>query len=113
MSLYLCAYVYPDDRIAKQKAEFSKPESPKLDFIFTMCDNARKEVCPAWPRHPITNHRSVPDPAAANGTEEEVQRAFGDAFLVLDRQIELFLSLSLDSIDRLTLEKKLTNIGRT
>src|SRR5215471_15330020 len=92
--------------------EFSKPDAPKLDFIFTVCDNAANEVCPVWPGQPMTAHWGVPDPAAIQGTEEEVQKAFRDAFFMLDRRISLFLSLPHASIDRLALKKELDNIGR-
>lgn len=96
---------------SKSWDEFSRPDSPKLDFVFTVCDNAANEVCPIWPGQPMTAHWGVPDPAAVKGTEEEVRKAFRDAFLILDRRISLFLSLPLASIDRLALQKKLDSIG--
>ena len=96
---------------SKSWDEFSKPDAPKLDFVFTVCDNAANEVCPIWPGQPMTAHWGVPDPAAVKGTEEEVRKAFRDAFLILDRRISLFLSLPLASIDRLALQKKLDSIG--
>jgi arsenate reductase (thioredoxin) len=92
--------------------EFSQPESPKLDFVFTVCDNAAKEVCPIWPGQPISAHWGVPDPAAVHGTTAEVERAFRDAFFLLDRRISLFLSLPLASLDGLALKKEVDNIGR-
>ena len=97
---------------SKSWDEFSKPDAPKLDFIFTVCDNAANEVCPVWPGQPMTAHWGVPDPAAIQGTEEEVQKAFRDAFFMLDRRISLFLSLPHASIDRLALKKELDTIGR-
>ena len=92
--------------------EFSKPDAPEMDFVFTVCDNAANEMCPVWPGHPMTAHWGVPDPAAAKGTEEEVQKAFRDAFFLLDRRIDLFLSLPHGSMDKLSLKKKLDHIGR-
>lgn len=97
---------------SKSWDEFSRPDSPKLDFVFTVCDNAANEVCPIWPGQPMTAHWGVPDPAAVKGTEEEVRKAFRDAFLILDRRISLFLSLPLASVERLALKKELDNIGR-
>jgi arsenate reductase (thioredoxin) len=91
--------------------EFSKPDAPKLDFVFTVCDNAANEVCPVWPGQPMTAHWGVPDPAAVVGTTEDVQKAFRDAFFLLDRRISLFLCLPHASIDRLALKKELDNIG--
>ena len=92
--------------------EFSGPDAPKLDFVFTVCDNAAKEVCPVWPGQPMTAHWGVPDPAAVRGTAEEVQRAFRDAFFMLERRIGLFLSLPLASLDGLAIKREIDNIGR-
>jgi arsenate reductase len=97
---------------SKSWEEFSGPEAPKLDFVFTVCDSAAKEVCPIWPGQPMTAHWGVPDPAGVKGTEEEIQRAFRDAFFLLDRRIMLFLTLPLASIDNLALKKELDKIGR-
>jgi arsenate reductase len=83
-----------------------------MDFIFTVCDNAANEVCPVWPGHPATAHWGVPDPAAVKGTDEEIQRAYREAFVLLDQRIGLFLSLPLASIDGLALKKELDSIGR-
>jgi arsenate reductase (thioredoxin) len=85
--------------------EFSRPDSPKMDFVFTVCDNAANEVCPIWPEQPMTAHWGVPDPAAVRGTEEQVAKAFRDAFFLLDRRITLFLSFPLDTLDGLALKK--------
>jgi len=92
--------------------EFSQPGAPKLDFVFTVCDNAAKEVCPIWPAQPLTAHWGVADPAAVQGSADEIQRAFREAFLLLDRRISLFLSLPLASIDRLALKQEVDSIGR-
>ena len=97
---------------SKSWDEFSKPDAPTLDFVFTDCDNAANEICPVWLGHPMTAHWGVPDPAAVKGTPGEVQRAFRDAFFLLDRRISLFLSLPHDSIDRLALNREIDNIGR-
>jgi len=97
---------------SKSWDEFAKPDAPKLDFVFTVCDNAAKEVCPVWPGQPMTSHWGVPDPAAVTGTAEQIDKAFRDAFFLLDRRISLFLCLPLASIDKLSLKKELDNIGR-
>ncbi len=97
---------------SKSWDEFSKPGAPKLDFVFTVCDNAAKEVCPFWPGQPMTAHWGVPDPAAVRGTAEEIARAFRDAFFMLDRRISLFLALPLTSLDRLAIKKEIDDIGR-
>jgi arsenate reductase (thioredoxin) len=97
---------------SKSWEEFSKPDAPQLDFVFTVCDSAAKEVCPIWPGQPMTAHWGVPDPAAVEGTSEEIQRAYRDAFFMLDRRISLFLVLPLTSIDNLALKKRLDDIGQ-
>lgn len=97
---------------SKSWDEFAKPDAPKLDFVFTVCDNAANEVCPVWPGQPMTAHWGVSDPAAVVASPEDVQKAFRDAFLLLDRRISLFLCLPLASIDTLALKKELDNIGR-
>jgi arsenate reductase len=97
---------------SKSWEEFAKPDAPRLDFVFTVCDNAAKEVCPVWPGQPISAHWGVADPAAVHGTEAEVQRAFREAFFVLERRISLFLSLPLASLDGLALKTEVDNIGR-
>jgi len=93
---------------SKSWDEFARRDAPKMDFVFTVCDNAASEVCPVWPGHPATAHWGIPDPAAVKGTEDEIQRAFRDAFFLLDRRITLFLDLPIASIDRLTLKKRWT-----
>jgi len=97
---------------SKSWDEFAQPGAPQLDFVFTVCDNAAKEVCPLWPGQPMTAHWGVPDPAAVRGTDAEVQRAFRDAFFMLERRIGLFLSLPLASLDQLALQKEVDKIGR-
>jgi arsenate reductase len=98
---------------SKSWDEFAKPGAPKMDFVFTVCDNAAREVCPVWPGQPMTAHWGIPDPAAVTGTVEEIEKAFRDAFLTLDRRISLFLSLPIKTLDQLALKKELDNIGRT
>ena len=97
---------------SKSWDEFARPAAPKLDFIFTVCDNAAREVCPIWPGQPITAHWGVPDPAAVEGTPEQIAKAFRDAFFLLDRRISLFLCLPLDAIDSLAIKKEIDSIGR-
>jgi arsenate reductase (thioredoxin) len=96
---------------SKSWDEFSKPDSPHLSFVFTVCDNAANEVCPFWPGQPMTAHWGVPDPAAAVGTPEEIERAFRDTFSILDRRISLFLSLPLSTLDQLAVQKEIDRIG--
>lgn len=96
---------------SKDWAEFAKANAPKLDFVFTVCDNAAKEVCPVWPGQPMTAHWGVPDPAVAVGTTEQIEKAFRNAFIVLDRRIGLFLCLPLSSLDKLALKKEIDRIG--
>jgi arsenate reductase len=97
---------------SKSWNEFARLGAPKLDFVFTVCDNAANEVCPVWPGQPMTAHWGVPDPAAVHGTEEQIEKAFRDAFFLLDRRISLFLSLPLSTLDGLSLKKEIDNIGR-
>jgi arsenate reductase len=96
---------------SKDWSEFAKPGAPRLDFVFTVCDNAAKEVCPIWPGQPMTAHWGVPDPAAVRGTPEQVEKAFRDAYLMLDRRISLFLSLPLTTLDSLAIKKEIDRIG--
>lgn len=97
---------------SKSWDEFAKPTAPKLDFVFTVCDNAAKEICPIWPGQPMTAHWGVPDPAVATGTLEEIERAYRDAFTVLDRRISLFLCLPVASLDKLAIQREIDRIGR-
>lgn len=97
---------------SKDWNEFARPGAPAMDFVFTVCDNAAKEVCPVWPGQPVTAHWGVPDPAALEGTPEQIEKAFREAFLILDRRIGLFLCLPLSSLDRLAIKKEADRIGR-
>jgi arsenate reductase (thioredoxin) len=97
---------------SKNWDEFLQPGAPVLDFVFTVCDNAAQEVCPIWPGHPTTAHWGVPDPAAVKGTAQEVERAYREAFSILEQRIGLFLSLPLASIDKLALKKEVEKIGQ-
>jgi len=98
---------------SKSWDEFAAPGAPQMDFVFTVCDNAAKEVCPFWPGQPMTAHWGVPDPAAVRGTPEEIARAFRDAFMVLDRRIGLFLSLPFSTLDQFAIKREVENIGRS
>ncbi len=97
---------------SKSWDEFAKPGAAQMNFVFTVCDNAAKEVCPIWPGQPMTAHWGVPDPAVATGSSERIERAFRDTFVVLDRRIGLFLSLPLSSLDKLSIKKTIEGIGR-
>jgi len=97
---------------SKSWEEFAAAGAPSLDFVFTVCDNAAKEVCPVWPGQPMTAHWGVPDPAAVRGTAGQVERAFREAYFLLDRRISLFLSLPLAKLDDLALQKELNRIGK-
>ena len=98
---------------SKSWDEFSAPGAPKMDFVFTVCDNAAKEQCPFWPGQPMTAHWGIPDPAAVTGTPEEIARAFRDAFVILDRRIGLFLALPLATLQQFAIQKEIDNIGRS
>jgi protein-tyrosine-phosphatase len=98
---------------SKSWLEFSGPDAPKLDFVFTVCDNAAAETCPVWPGQPTTAHWGVPDPAAATGTEAEIRLAFADALRMLSNRINIFTALPLRSLDTLSLQRRLDAIGTT
>jgi arsenate reductase (thioredoxin) len=100
-----------DGARSKSWEEFSKPDAPEMNFVFTVCDNAAKEVCPIWPGQPMTAHWGIPDPAAVTGSPEEIDRAFRDALVTLGRRINLFLSLPLASLDALAIKKEIDRIG--
>jgi arsenate reductase (thioredoxin) len=97
---------------SKSWSEFADPGAPLLDFVFTVCDNAAGEVCPVWPGQPMTAHWGVPDPAEAQGSPAEVALAFKDAYRMLNQRIGIFAALPLRSLDRLSLQNKLREIGR-
>ena len=96
---------------SKSWDEFGRPGAPEMHFVFTVCDNAAKETCPLWPGQPMTAHWGVPDPAAAQGDSDEIERAFRDAFFALDWRIGLFLALPLAALDGLALKKEVDRIG--
>jgi arsenate reductase len=96
---------------SKSWNEFALPGAPRMDFVFTVCDSAAKEVCPIWPRHPITAHWGVPDPSAATGSPEQLGRAYREAFSILERRISLLLALPLATLDSLAIKAELQNIG--
>jgi arsenate reductase len=97
---------------SKDWSEFARPGAPQLNFVFTVCDNAAKEVCPIWPGQPMTAHWGVPDPASVAGTSEQIERAFRDAYMMLDRRISLFLCLPIASLDALAIKKEIDRIGQ-
>ena len=98
---------------SKSWNEFAKPGAPALDFVFTVCDNAAGEACPVWPGKPITAHWGISDPAEATGTEAQIGQAFSDAYRMLNQRIGLFTSLPIASLDKLTLQNRLREIGRS
>ena len=106
------AHISTNGLHSKSWDEFAKPGAPKLDFVFTVCDNAANEICPVWPGQPMTAHWGVPDPGLVQGSERDIERAFRDAFTTLDRRISLFLCLPLSSIDKLKIQRELDKIGR-
>ncbi len=101
------------DARSKSWDEFAAKGSPKMDFVFTVCDSAAAETCPIWPGQPMSAHWSVPDPAAATGSEAEIAIAFGEAYKTLNNRISIFVNLPMDRIDKLSLQERLDKIGRT
>ena len=97
---------------SKSWNEFSIADAPVMNFVFTVCDNAANEVCPFWPGHPMTAHWGIPDPTAVTGTVDEIERAFCDAYVILDRRIGLFLSLPLSTLEQLAVQSEIEKIGR-
>jgi arsenate reductase len=97
---------------SKSWDEFAGPDAPKLDFVFTVCDDAAAEVCPIWPGQPMTAHWGMPDPAAAEGSPTEIALAFADSYRMLSNRIGLFMSLPMASLDRLSLQRRLEEIGQ-
>lgn len=96
---------------SKDWSEFSQPDAPEMDFVFTVCDKAAGEVCPVWPGQPMTAHWGVPDPAAVQGSAEDQDKAFWDAATMLKRRIDLMLALPLASLDRLAIQHHVRDIG--
>jgi len=105
------AHLPTDGLRSKSWEDFATPRAPKMDFIFTVCDSAARETCPVWPGQPMTAHWGVADPGATQGTQEQVERAFREAYLILERRISLFLSLPLSSLDKLAIQKEISRIG--
>ncbi|ASP34824.1 arsenate reductase ArsC [Labrenzia sp. VG12] len=101
-----------EDFRSKDWAEFAEPGAPEMDFVFTVCDNAAKEACPVWPGQPMSAHWGLPDPAAVEGNETERRLAYSDAFRMLNNRISVFVNLPMSSLDRLSLQKKLDEIGK-
>jgi len=99
------------DLRSKSWDEFALPGSPRMNFVFTVCDNAAHEICPIWPGQPMTAHWGVPDPASVEGSPKEIERAFHDAFTILDRRINLFLSLPLSTLENLVIQREIDSIG--
>ena len=97
---------------SKNWDEFAAADAPKMDFVLTVCDNAKAELCPVWPGQPISAHWGVPDPVAVEGDEITRRKAFSDAFLVLNRRISLLANLSFDKLSRLSLQTELDRIGQ-
>lgn len=105
-----------DDLRSKSWEEFAilnNADAPELDFVFTVCDNAAGEVCPIWPGQPMSAHWGIPDPSAATGSEVEIALAFADAYRQLNNRITLFCALPMNSLDRLSLQRRLDEIGQT
>lgn len=98
---------------SKDWSEFAKPGAPQLDFVFTVCDNAANEVCPVWPGQPMTAHWGLPDPAPVEGNEAERRLAFAESYRMLRNRISVFANLPIASLDRLALQEKLSNIGKS
>lgn len=100
-----------NDLRSKNWDEFAKPDAPKMNFVFTVCDNAAKEACPVWPGQPVTAHWGIADPAEVKGTPEQIGRAFREAYMTLDRRISLFLCLPLASLDKLAIQTEIDRLG--
>jgi protein-tyrosine-phosphatase len=98
---------------SKSWDEFAVPGAPELDFVFTVCDDAANEVCPVWPGQSMSAHWGLPDPARATGADAQVALAFAEAYRFLDNRISIFANLPIGSLDRLSLQKHLDEIGRT
>jgi arsenate reductase len=101
------------DLRSKDWSEFARPDAPHMHFVLTVCDQAAGEVCPVWPGQPISAHWGVPDPVQAVGDDNEIKRAYTDAFVMLSRRIALLVNLPIDKLDRLALQEQITEIGRS
>jgi protein-tyrosine-phosphatase len=101
-----------DELRSKSWDEFERPGAPKLDFVFTVCDDAAEEVCPIWPGQPMTAHWGMPDPATAPGSPAEIALAFADTYRMMSHRLELFMSLPMSSLDRLSVQRRLDEIGQ-
>jgi arsenate reductase len=106
------AHLPTENLRSKAWDEFARADAPQLDFVFTVCDNAAKEICPVWPGQPKTAHWGVPDPAAVDGSPEQIDRAFREAFVALDRRIGLFVALPISSLSELAIQKEIDRIGK-
>jgi len=108
----LAKFNYPTGELrSKSWDEFAAPGAPALDFVFTLCDSAASEACPVWPGQPMTAHWGLPDPAAATGSEAVRHTAFAETFRMLSHRIDIFAALPMDSLDRLSLQRRLKEIG--
>ncbi len=108
----LQAQNYPTDQLrSKNWDEFSVVGAPELDFVFTLCDSAAEETCPVWPGQPMTAHWGLPDPAAVSGSEAEKHLAFADTLRMLTQRIDIFINLPIQSLDKLSLQQRLDDIG--
>ena len=106
------AHLFASGLRSKSWDEFAQPGAPQMDFVFTVCDNAANEVCPVWPGQPMTAHWGIPDPAAVTGSPDELERAFREAFMMLDRRISLFLALPISSLSNLAIQREIDRIGQ-
>jgi arsenate reductase len=107
------AHLPTENLRSKNWDEFAKPGAPQMNFVFTVCDSAAQEVCPIWPGQPMTAHWGISDPAAVVGTPQQIERAFRDAFVILDRRISLLLCLPINSLDNLAIQTEINRIGKS
>lgn len=98
---------------SKDWSEFADPSSPEMDFVFTVCDNAASEACPVWPGQPMSAHWGIPDPAAVEGSDAEIALAFDDAYRMMNSRISIFTALPLSGLDKLSLQTRLDEIGKS